>query len=106
MENLNIHPEAKKRGNDEIVCHNLKVWPEFFVHLASGKKTFEIRKYDRDFRENDLLLLRECEKVSGNFTGRYALARCPYVLGDPWTAAGTVCLSVKLLIVEENVLPN
>src|SRR5690348_13292378 len=39
--------------------HVLKVWPDFYAAIASGRKTFEIRKDDRDFAEGDRLLLRE-----------------------------------------------
>jgi ASC-1-like (ASCH) protein len=39
--------------------HRLKTWPEYFEALLSGKKTFEIRKNDRDYQVNDLLLLQK-----------------------------------------------
>jgi hypothetical protein len=31
--------------------HELKMWPEFFKHVWSGDKTFELRVDDRGFRQ-------------------------------------------------------
>lgn len=39
--------------------HILKTDPQPFVDLLSGRKTFELRKADRPYREGDTLLLRE-----------------------------------------------
>lgn len=41
--------------------HELKVWPEYFDALASGEKSFEFRKDDREprFAVGDVLRLRE-----------------------------------------------
>jgi len=43
--------------------HDLKAWPEFFDALASRRKTFEVRKNDRDYQLGDVLLLREYAPV-------------------------------------------
>lgn len=57
--------------------HELKVWPEFFEPLADGRKPFEIRRNDRDFRSGDKLRLQEFVPVDaledhpdGYYTGR------------------------------------
>lgn len=39
--------------------HTLKVWPEYFESLTNGTKNFEVRKYDRDFKIGDFLILQE-----------------------------------------------
>lgn len=39
--------------------HELKIWPSYFDAVASGIKTFEWRKNDRDFAVGDQLVLRE-----------------------------------------------
>jgi uncharacterized protein DUF3850 len=45
----------------ETVCgyHDIKCWPEAFVALADGTKTFEWRRDDRGYRVGDLLMIRE-----------------------------------------------
>jgi hypothetical protein len=50
--------------------HDLKVWPEFWDNLESGRKTFEIRIDDRGFGLGDTLLLREWRPVEKAYTGR------------------------------------
>jgi hypothetical protein len=39
--------------------HTLKTWPEHFDEVIAGRKTFEIRIHDRDYRIGDVLVLRE-----------------------------------------------
>ncbi|EAE4583199.1 DUF3850 domain-containing protein [Listeria monocytogenes] len=39
--------------------HELKILSEYFWDIAEGRKTFEIRKNDRDFHVGDTLILRE-----------------------------------------------
>ena len=39
--------------------HDLKTWPRQFRHVRDGLKTFEVRRNDRDYREGDLVILRE-----------------------------------------------
>lgn len=54
--------------------HALKTWPVFFDDVLSGRKTFEVRKNDRNFQEGDTLLLEEWAPdaygPSGAYTGR------------------------------------
>lgn len=46
-------------GPKGSVCHRLKTWPEFFDDVKSGRKRFEIRKSDRDFRVGDTWIADE-----------------------------------------------
>ncbi|MGC4668415.1 DUF3850 domain-containing protein, partial [Enterococcus hirae] len=39
--------------------HELKILPEYFEAVTSGRKKFEIRKNDRDYKVGDRLYLRE-----------------------------------------------
>jgi hypothetical protein len=55
---------------EAAMIHELKTWPEFYDHLVSGRKTFELRRNDRGFRENDTLHLREYDPTTRQYTGR------------------------------------
>lgn len=46
----------------------LKILPEFFQAQAEGKKNFEIRKNDRDYKVGSVLSLREFDGTK--YTGR------------------------------------
>jgi hypothetical protein len=60
-------------------CHELKVWPEYFEPLAKRIKTFEIRKNDRDFRIGDVLILKEFDPETNNYTGRTVERKVTYI---------------------------
>lgn len=72
----------------EPIEHELKVWRRFFDALQSGAKTFELRRFDRDFRDGDTLRLRECAddepspSDEASYTGREIRRRITYVLGS------------------------
>ncbi|EMK4057293.1 DUF3850 domain-containing protein [Listeria monocytogenes] len=48
--------------------HELKTMSEYFAAVAEERKTFEIRKNDRNFMVGDTLILQEY--VNGEYTGR------------------------------------
>lgn len=60
--------------------HELKILPEYFQAVAEGRKTFEVRRKDRDFKVGDTVTLREFD---GNYTGRSLTVRISYILDDP-----------------------
>ena len=64
------------------MIHALKILPEYFEAVASGKKLFEIREEDREvpFQVGDFLALNEYEK--GAYTRRCCLVEVVYVLRD------------------------
>ena len=64
------------------MIHALKILPEYFEAVASGKKLFEIREEDRavPFQVGDFLALNEYEK--GAYTRRCCLVEVVYVLRD------------------------
>ena|SRR5437868_4853969 len=61
------------------VCHDLKAHPKPFGAVRDGRKWFEIRLNDRDYREGDIVMLREfiadpdawraSEHAAGNMIG-------------------------------------
>lgn len=62
--------------------HNLRTWPRYFNEVVSGKKTFEMRSNDRDFREGDTVTLQEYDPVLEAHTGRELSFRIGYVLNS------------------------
>jgi len=59
--------------------HELKIDPEYFQAIKDGKKTFELRKNDRDYKEGDILHLREWTKKEG-YSGQNLIMRVIYIL--------------------------
>lgn len=63
--------------------HDLKILPPYFEAVASGKKTFEIRRDDRGFQAGDAVTLKEYEAptatTNGKYTGRNLTRRIGYV---------------------------
>lgn len=57
--------------------HKLKILPRWFEDVKSGRKNFEIRRNDRDFKEGDYLLLKEWER--GKYTGREITRKIQYI---------------------------
>jgi hypothetical protein len=53
--------------------HELKIWPQYFHHVATGAKTFEVRKNDRGFQNGDQVVLREWDPTE--HTEHYAGSR-------------------------------
>lgn len=49
--------------------HCLKTWPEWFNLTKEGKKTYELRFNDRNFKEGDILVLKEYNPTSQEYTG-------------------------------------
>lgn len=57
--------------------HEIKTFPHFFQDIISGDKTFEIRINDRDYKINDVLKLREYDRVA--YTGRETTVLITYI---------------------------
>ena len=80
------------------MIHELKTWPEYYQSVADGSKPFEVRNDDRRFAVGDVLLLREYEPITEQYTGNTLRRRVTYVLrGGPWVAAGYVVLGLAAL---------
>ena len=62
--------------------HKIKILPEYFEAVLTGRKRFELRKNDRNYKIGDKIELAEWEE--GDYTGRsltfvitYILEGCP-----------------------------
>lgn len=59
------------------MVHELKIKGEYLLAIQEGRKTFEIRKLDRDFKENDYLYLRGFH--DGKYTGNECVKKISYI---------------------------
>lgn len=65
------------------MTHALKTWPEYYKDIESGKKNFELRKFDRPFKPGDILLLQEWDNKKSEYTGKELHRRVTYILAAP-----------------------
>lgn len=56
------------------MIHELKIICNFFNDILFSNKNFEIRKNDRDFKVNDILILKEYNPIEKKYTG--CTAKC------------------------------
>ena len=73
--------------------HRLKIQPEYFEAVASGEKTFEVRKDDRPFSPKDRLILEEYEKE--RYTGRALAVTVTYILRGEYCREGYCILGIR-----------
>ncbi len=79
--------------------HELKILPEYFDDITSGKKTFEIIRNDRNYKVGDVLILREWNKR--NYTGCEVTAEVTYILDDfEALKEGYIVMGIKVLSVK------
>ena len=76
------------------MIHELKCWPNYFQEVWNERKRFEVRYNDRNYAEDDYLILREFDPKDG-YTGNVYIARVPYILQDSnFTKQGYVIMSL------------
>lgn len=63
-----------------VKIHVLKIMPIYFQDVIEGRKKFEVRRNDRDFKVGDIVILKEFEY--GKYTGRTHTTRITYILDD------------------------
>lgn len=63
-----------------LMIHELKIIPEYYNDIISGRKTFEVRFNDRNYQVGDVLVLREYE--NGEYTGRAIERKVIYILDE------------------------
>lgn len=64
--------------------HNLKIWPQYYIRVSDGSKTFEVRKNDRGFQCGDFVTLEEYDPKEiiemHKYTGNKLTFKIGYVL--------------------------
>jgi hypothetical protein len=74
--------------------HQLKTIEPYFSAVKSGDKTFEVRKFDRDFQVGDFLMLTFYNPKT-NQLGESIIKRITYMLTDqPYVPEGYVILAI------------
>lgn len=77
------------------MIHELKILPEFYNAVKNGKKKFECRINDRDYRVGDILKLNEW---NGQFTSQSLKAQITYILSDEqFTKSNMVIMSIEVI---------
>ena len=79
--------------------HELKIEPEYFKPIITGKKMFEIRKNDRDYQVGDKLFLYEYK--DNKYTGIFAVATISYIT-DFQQKEGFVVLGLENVFSEDD----
>ncbi len=86
------------------MIHELKIYPDFFNAVVSGKKTFEIRKNDRPFKEGDMLALNEYDWNA--YTGNSCLVYVDFIMNNPeYVKKDMVVMSIKPCTVYRHTEP-
>jgi hypothetical protein len=83
-----------------MVAHDIKCIQPFFNYCCSGKKTFDLRKNDRNFKEGDTLILREFDEKTCYHTGRMKAFDITFVLNDEFEGIekGYCIMSIKMMM--------
>lgn len=79
-------------GGIRLKIHELKILPEYFDAVISGRKRFEIRKNDRDYKVGDQLILKEWSQ--DNYTGDSYKAEITYIT-DYMQKNGYVVMGIR-----------
>lgn len=67
-------------SQQEKKVHDVKLGTTFFDDVKTGRKTFELRKNDRGYKEGDTIVLHEYK--DGTTTGRTITKKIVYILED------------------------
>lgn len=77
-EKMNNLPSDTQENGQKV--HHIKLGATFFEEVASGEKTFELRKNDRDYKKGDILEMMEFK--DGKNTGRTVRVLVTYILEE------------------------
>lgn len=79
------------------MIHDLKILPEYYRAVIERRKTFEVRKNDRNFKVGDRVNLMEYDPdYAGKYTGRVCQCVITYILDDTkYCKKGYVILGIQ-----------
>lgn len=78
------------------MIHELKTLPIYFEKVIEGRKSFEVRKNDRNFKVGDMLALNEYDADKKEYTGNSCLVYVDYILKDEnYCKNGFVIMAIK-----------
>jgi hypothetical protein len=60
--------------------HEKKTWPDHFQKILEGQKTFDLRLADWECQEGDILVLKEWDPKTKQYTGRVLEKEITFVL--------------------------
>jgi len=60
--------------------HDIKIHEEYLFDVATGRKNFEVRKNDRNYKAGDTVIMREYNPTKEAYTGRAIDLKITYVL--------------------------
>lgn len=60
--------------------HELKIWPEYFEAVTAGQLRGCARRHDRDYEVGDIVILKEYNPVTYEYTGQFTCKRISYIL--------------------------
>ncbi len=80
------------------MVHKLKCWPVYFEAIGDGRKTFDVRKNDRNFQVGDLLHLDEYDPERDKMLGRWIICKVESVMrgGNFGIAADHCVMGIRL----------
>jgi len=58
-----------------MIIKELKIWTKYLEDILNDLKTFELRNNDKDFQDNEYVLLREYEDSSDSYLNREVLIK-------------------------------
>ena len=82
-----------------MTTHTLKTCLEPFTAVRYGLKVHEVRRNDRDFKQDDLVVLMEFDEKAQKLTGNTIVAKIGTVtLGGSWGLPDDLCVfSIHLI---------
>lgn len=91
---------AELQGTRPPIEHELKCYPDYFMEVWEGRKTFELRLNDRDFQQGDLIWLRAWNPSTQTYTGKELTRRAGYIMyGGVFGLPADMCI-ISLLEID------